>query len=178
MNIIQKCHSGMILLWNVIKPLKKKIFVSVAVYLCVILAVSIHRQFTTKVAYYLHKDTGVTLKERIKVNKIGFESDIQSFMRSYLSGSKNYNVKIPFTYNVRVIGINHSQNNKVLVLNWNSYFYKVLEDKQSEKEIELLLLTLKNNFNVDIVYFLVEGAGILVKLEKLDLGMGIELNKI
>ena len=134
--------------------------------------------FETKTVYYINKDKGTIYSERIDVRNVGIESDIQSFLRSYLVGSQNYKTKIPFTYETRLISASHDKNENTLILNWNSYFYRALEQKNIDKDIEVLLKSLKKNFSIDKVYFLVEGSKLVVDWQNKSLGDGIELNKI
>ncbi|MDK2819174.1 MAG: GerMN domain-containing protein [Spirochaetota bacterium] len=128
--------------------------------------------------YYIEKDKGIVFSEKIFVYTIGLESDIQSFLRAYLTGSQNYKAKIPFTYETRLISVSHDKNKKILILNWNSYFYRALEQKDSDREIKILLKSLKHNFSIDKVYFLVEGSKLAIELQDNILGDGIELNQI
>ena len=132
----------------------------------------------TKPVYYINKDQGFIFSERIEVRTIGIESKIQAFLRAYLAGSQNYKAKIPFTYETRLISASHDKDKKTLVLNWNSYFYRALEQKNVDKDIEILLNSLKKNFSIDKVYFLVEGARLVVDWQNKSLGDGIELNEI
>ena len=134
--------------------------------------------FETRDVYYVNKDQGTIYSERIEVHTVGIESDIQSFLRSYLAGSQNYKTKIPFTYETRLISASHDRDEKTLVLNWNSYFYRALEQKNVDKDIEVLLKSLKKNFAIDKVYFLVEGSKLVIDWQGNSLGNGIELNKI
>lgn len=134
--------------------------------------------FETKPVYYINKDQGIICSERIKMHTIGVESEIQAFLRTYLAGSQHYKTKIPFTYETRLISASHDKDQKTLILNWNSYFYRALEQKNIDKDIEVLLKSLKKNFSIDRVYFLVEGSKLVVDWENKSLGDGIELNKI
>ena len=133
--------------------------------------------FETKSVYYLNKDQGTVFSERINVDIIGIESDIQSFLRSYLAGSQDYKAKIPFTYETRLISASHDKDEKTLILNWNSYFYRALEQKNVDKDIEVLLNSLEKNFSIDKVYFLVEGSKLAVDWKNKSLGDGIALNE-
>ncbi len=133
--------------------------------------------FETKSVYYLNKDQGTVFSERINVDIIGIESDIQSFLRSYLAGSQDYKAKIPFTYETRLISASHDKDEKTLILNWNSYFYRALEQKNVDKDIEVLLNSLEKNFSIDKVYFLVEGSKLAVDWKNKSLGDGITLNE-
>ena len=133
--------------------------------------------FETKSVYYLNKDQGTVFSERINVDIIGIESDIQSFLRSYLAGSQDYQAKIPFTYETRLISASHDKDEKTLILNWNSYFYRALEQKNVDKDIEVLLNSLEKNFSIDKVYFLVEGSKLAVDWKNKSLGDGITLNE-
>ncbi len=134
--------------------------------------------FETKTVYYINKDKGAIYSERIKIRTVSVESNIQSFLRTYLAGSQNYKTKIPFTYETRLISASHDKDEKTLILNWNSYFYRALEQKDVDKDIEVLLKSLKKNFSIDKVYFLVEGSELVVAWQNKSLGDGIELNKI
>ena len=133
--------------------------------------------FETKSVYYINKDQGLVFSERINVDIIGIESDIQSFLRSYLAGSQDYKAKIPFTYETRLISASHDKDEKTLILNWNSYFYRALEQKNVDKDIEVLLNSLEKNFSIDKVYFLVEGSKLAVDWKNKSLGDGITLNE-
>ena len=131
----------------------------------------------TKSVYYLNKDQGTVFSERIDVDVIGVESKMQAFLRSYLAGSQDYKAKIPFTYETRLISASHDKDEKTLILNWNSYFYRALEQKGVDKDIEILLKSLEKNFSIDKTYFLVEGSKLTVDWKNKSLGDGIALNE-
>ena len=161
-----------------IKMHLKIIFKSCLVILCFIVLSWGKHLFETKTMYYINKDKGTVYSERIEVHTVGIESNIQSFLRTYLAGSQNYKTKIPFTYETRLISASHDKKEKTLILNWNSYFYRALEQENIDKDIEVLLKSLKKNFSIDKIYFLVEGSKLVVDWQNMSLGDGIELNKI
>lgn len=134
--------------------------------------------WTTKKVYYLNKDTHEVIFDRIYTKRVGSESAIQSFLRRYLAGDTDYKAKMPFSYETRLLSASHNEKADVLVLNWNSYFYKALEQDTADLEIELLLLSLKQNFSISTVFFLVEDAVIHISWESLDLSQGIDLQNL
>ena len=164
--------------YNFVKTHIKMILKSCLVVLCIIALFWGKYLFETKPVYYIDKDQGTVFSERIEVRTIGIESKVQAFLRVYLAGSKNYKAKIPFTYETRLISTSHDKDEKILILNWNSYFYRALEQKNIDKDVEVLLKSLKKNFSIDKVYFLVEGSKLVVDWQNKSLGDGIELNKI
>ncbi|MGL4677160.1 MAG: GerMN domain-containing protein [Brevinema sp.] len=145
----------------------------------IVLSLSITKYiFSTKNVYYLNKDSHRLIHNRIVSKALGSESSIQAFLRHYLSGSSDYKAKIPFTHETRLLTVSHDRQEKVLILNWNSYFYKVLEQDTAEQEITLLLFSLKKNFSIETVLFLVEGSPLIWNWKNHDLGNGISINEV
>ena len=162
---------------NFIKKHMKIILKFCLAVLCFILLSWGKYLFETNSVYYINKDQGIVFSERINVHTIGIESKIQAFLRAYLAGSQDYKAKIPFTYETRLISASHDKDEKTVILNWNSYFYRALEQKNVDKDIEVLLNSLKKNFSIDKVYFLVEGSKLAVDWKNKSLGDGIALNE-
>lgn len=147
--------------------------------ICFIIALKQFNYFTnTRPAYYLNKNTHKILKTRIKNKPIEMESAIQTYIREYLAGSIDYNTKIPFTSDTILLSISHDQNHSVLILNWNAYFYKALEQENIDEEIELLLKSIKKNFSINKVFFLVEGSKITWNWKGKNLNDAIDLSVI
>ncbi len=156
---------------------RKTVSIVVGIVITIIISIPIYN-IVFKEVYYLHKDSFVILKNKIRVKRIGSESVIQGFLRNYLAGSTDYKAKIPFTYETLLLSASHDKDKKILVLNWNSYFYKALEKDIVEEEIKLLLFSLKRNFNISTVFFLVEGAPINISLGDIDLSREINPQNI
>ncbi|MGL5955320.1 MAG: GerMN domain-containing protein [Brevinema sp.] len=167
-------------LWNKIYPVahKKSILLVITGIIVIISLLITWYLFSTKSVYYINKDNHTLIYDRIVSKPLKTESPIQAFLRTYLSGASDYKAKIPFTYETRLLTISHDQQENVLILNWNAYFYKALEQDTAEQEITLLLCSLKKNFPLRTVFFLVEGSPLIWSWKNDDLGSGIEMNKV
>jgi len=153
----------------------KLIIIYVAIIIVLFLSIKhIFYLLTTDVFYYQHKDfPNEIIQERRQIKKIENESYTQAMIRIYLSGSIYYTGKMPFSYDIKVISISHGRDNKILILNWNNYFLRDINQRIVTRDIELLLKTIKRNSNIGKVYFLIENNKfpILWKGKKLEYGI-------
>lgn len=112
---------------------------------------------TTDIFYYQNKNNRKFLHERRRIKPLQFESPLQALVRLYISGGLNYNAKIPFSAESQILGIYHDSQMKNLVLDWNGFFVRDLQNDDIDTDMNLLFKTLKENTSVEMVYFLVEG---------------------
>ncbi|SFB68063.1 hypothetical protein SAMN02745150_00139 [Brevinema andersonii] len=111
----------------------------------------------TNTFYYQNKNNSKFLHERRRIKPLQFESPLQALVRLYISGGLNYDAKIPFSSESQILGIYHDSQMKNLVLDWNSFFVRDLQNDNIDTDMKLLFKTLKENTSVEMVYFLVEG---------------------
>lgn len=159
--------------------IKKRSFMIIVVSGAIALLILVQQSvsfFTTREVYYIYKDYQEVFVERIPVKRISTESDLQAFVRSYFVGSHEYQAKLPFTHETQILSISHDIQRKILVLNWNSYIYKALEQSGADLDVQLFLKSLKKNYQVEKVYFLVEGAPLV--WDRMDMSVGIAMDKI
>ena len=131
------------------------------------------------VFYYADKDKSTEFTETQRIKKVSNESSLQASISQYLKGSYNYKGKIPFIPFTQIIDISHNAAEGIVILNWNSYFYKALESPTIEQDIKLLLKTMAKNYPVETVYFFVEGVNLNnVFWMDLNLGQGLDLKNL
>ncbi len=150
----------------------------VLVFTGTVLGVTLGILLNTQRSYYLNKDTGMVITSLLPKKSIDTESSLQTYIRRYLAGSPDYRIKLPFALDVELINANHDDGKNILILNWNTAFYKFLESDTAEREINLLLSSIKRNARVKEVYFLVNGESVEFTGDSYDLSGVINMKDV
>ncbi|MGL4563352.1 MAG: hypothetical protein ACRCVW_05815 [Brevinema sp.] len=132
----------------------------------------------TKTFYYINKDNQTPITEYRKVARIKEYSNIENILRTYLNGSLDYKGYIPFMNLSHLISVSYDLKKKVLVLNWDTYFLSIINNKYFDSDIYYLLKTIKKNTHFHKVYFLVNNHTVDIAWRHYNLSSGIVLKEI
>ncbi|MGL4388328.1 MAG: GerMN domain-containing protein [Brevinema sp.] len=157
---------------------RKIIYLSLSSFFALLILFSAIISLSYKKVYYLDKDNRKLIVERKLIKNIKPYTKIQNLLRKYLDGSIEYRARLPFMGVTQLININHDQNTRTLVLNWDSYFTVVMEDEYFDMDVYYLLKTIKKNTNINKVYFLIKSHQIPIFWKASNLSSGILLKEI
>ncbi|MGL5254946.1 MAG: hypothetical protein ACRC9L_08145 [Brevinema sp.] len=172
--IAKKCISLLVSYVNSHKNIILKI--SLGILSLVILLFGIHF-WATKPFYYGDRlNSNRIITERMSLRLFSSESDLQAYIRQYFLGNDNYQIRLPYNSVGRMIGIYHDTPKETLIINWNSEFYLSWQEGVPTRDTQLFFYSIKRNFPVKTIRYLIDGRSIPILWEeqRLDLGVNIE----
>ncbi|MGL5721750.1 MAG: hypothetical protein ACRCY4_05055 [Brevinema sp.] len=158
----------------------RKILIKIGLSIVVVIATYTSVFFlTTKPFYYGDRlNDGKIIVERMKVSSFDSESELQAYVRQYLIGNANYQIKLPYNSAGRIMGIYHDTSTENLVINWNPEFYVSWEEGLNMEDTLLFFYSIKKNFPVKTIRYLIDGRSIPITWEEQRLDEGINLDTV
>lgn len=131
----------------------------------------------TRVFYYQNQFQSGIITDRRRIKTIPPESSLQAYVRMYFSGGQVYQARLPYEGRQRILGIYHDAAKDTLVIDWAAGFASSWQDDTLKEDTELFFQSLKKNFPIKNVRFLVEGRPAGLKWNEYSFDTGVPVGE-
>lgn len=131
----------------------------------------------TRAFYYQNQFQSGIITDRRRIKTIPPESSLQAYVRMYFSGGQGYQARLPYEGRQRILGIYHDAAKDTLVINWAEGFASSWQEGTLKQDTKLFFRSLKKNFPIKNVRFLVEGRPAGLKWDEYSFDTGVPVGE-